>query len=118
VGLLEAMTVLAEDWDDVQRRLEPVQASRLRELVAEFTDESDPRVSSDTAEDIMDLLTQGLPVNHPVLRALMSPENRSSGNRGRVADSAWSRLAESLRARLENGPPGTSFADDDDDEGS
>lgn len=116
MSLLDAMAVLAEEWDDVQSHLESGQVSRLRELVAQFVDEGDPRASSDIAEDIMDLLAERLPITHPVLRALMSSENRFRGLAGREADRAWFQLAEPLRARLESGPPGTSFGDDDDDD--
>jgi hypothetical protein len=66
----------------------------------------------------MDLLSEGLPITHPVLRALMSSEDRSLGLAGPAADRAWYQLAGAFRARLENGPPGTSFGDDDDDAGS
>jgi hypothetical protein len=118
MGLLNAMTVLAEEWDDVQSKLDADQASRLRDLVAQFVAEGDPEASSNIAEDMMDLLTGGLPITHAVLRALASSEDRSRGLADPAADRAWFQLAAPLRARLASGPPGTSFGDDGDDGGS
>jgi hypothetical protein len=112
MGLLNAMITLAEEWDDVQASLEPAQASRLRDLVAQFANETDTRASAKTAERIMDLLVEWLPVTHSVLVALRDPESRSWSGTRQATDRPWVRLAESLRARL--GPPGTTFGDDDD----
>jgi hypothetical protein len=124
MGLLRAMAVLAEDWDDVLNRLDPGQARRLRALVAQFVDERDPSASSNLAEAIMDLLVQELPVTHPVVTALLDEDRLDRGLPGAAADRAWSRLAGPLRERLEpplpppprafRGPPGTSFGDEDD----
>jgi hypothetical protein len=125
MGLLNAMTTLAEDWDDVQGRLEPGQAGRLRELVAQFGNETDTRASAKIAERVMDLLVEWLPTTDPVLRALTDPESRSPGETVQATDRAWAQLARSLRTRLapsgplfneddESGPPGTTFGDDDD----
>lgn len=113
MGLLSAMTTLAEQWDDVLGSLEPGEASRLRHLAAKFAAEADPRTSAKIAERIMDLLVDALPVTHPVLRALADPESRSWPGTGQATDRAWARLAKLLRARV--GPPGTSFGDDRDD---
>jgi hypothetical protein len=133
MGLLRAMAVLARDWDDILDRLDPVQAGRLRILVAQFVDETDPSASSDLAEAIMDLLVQDLPVTHPVVTALLDEDRLHRGRPG-AADYAWSQLAGPLRERLEpppsafrgpsatmlddedfSGPPGTSLGDEDDD---
>jgi hypothetical protein len=121
MGLPEAMAVLAEDWDDVQHRLRPDQASRLRELTAQFAEERDPVVSANIAERIMDLLTEELPLSHPVLQALMAMRERFRGTAGPAADREWFQLAEALQVRLKPpassaGPPGTSFGDQDDDD--
>lgn len=112
MGLLSAMTTLAEQWDDVLGSLQPDEASRLRQLVCQFSDEADARASAKIAERVMDLLVDALPVTHPVLRALANPESRSRRGAGQATDRGWARLAESLRARV--GPPGTTFGDDDD----
>ena len=138
MSLLDAMTVLAQEWDDVQRRLGPAQALKLDELVAQFVDEDDPRTSSNIAEDIMDLLVEGLPVAHPVLQALAGPQDRFEDLSSPAADSAWLQLATLLLRRLKapappersgtdgagsadpsfgGGPPGTSIGDDSDDDG-
>jgi hypothetical protein len=113
MGLLSAMTTLAEQWDDVLGSLEPDEASRLRNLVAEFAYGTDPRTYAKIAERIMDLLVSALPVTSPVLRALADRQTRSRPGTGLATDHAWARLAKSLRARV--GPPGTSFGDDSDD---
>ena len=114
MGLLNAMATLAKEWDDVQRSLDPGQASRLRELVVQFANEADTQASAKIAERIMDLLVEWLPVTHPVLLALADPESRSWRGTGHAADRGWSQVAESLRARP--GPPGTTFGDDDESE--
>jgi hypothetical protein len=112
MGLLSAMTTLAEQWDEVLGSLGPGEASSLRQLVAQFANEADPRASAKIAERIMDLLVDVLPVTSPVLRALADPESRSWRGTGQPTDRAWARLAESLRARAR--PPGPSFGDDGD----
>lgn len=113
MGLLSAISTLADQWDEVLASLEPGEASRLRQLVAQFANEADPRASAKIAERIMDLLVDVLPVTSPVLRALADPESRSWRGTGHPSDLTWARLAKSLRARV--GPPGPSFGDDDDD---
>jgi hypothetical protein len=114
MGLLSAMTTLAEYWENLEDSLAPYQASRLRELVTQFANEADSRASAKIAERVMDLLVEWLPVTHPVLRALADPESRSWQGTGTETDRAWAQVAESLRAHL--GPPGTPFGDDDDSE--
>ncbi|HEX3923229.1 MAG TPA: hypothetical protein VHY31_13155, partial [Streptosporangiaceae bacterium] len=70
--------------------------------------------SANIAERIMDLLVDWLPFTHPVLRALMDPEDRDSRRNSQQADRAWFAVARTLRARLGPSPPGTTFGDDDD----
>lgn len=113
MGLLNAMAALAEEWDDVLSYLDTDQAARLRGLVARFVDESDPDASSETAEAIMNLLLDALPVTHPVLSALMISEDRFRGRYSPAADSAWLRLAGPLRLRLEavDSPGGSATAE-------
>lgn len=113
MGLLNAMAVLAEEWDDVLSHLDTDQAARLRGLVARFVDESDPDASSEISEAIMNLLLDGLPVTHPVLSALMISEDRFRGQDSLAADSAWLQLAGPLRLRLEavESPGGSATAE-------
>ena len=105
MGLLDAMAVLEEEWDDVLSYLEAGQVTRLRELVAQFVEEDDSAASADIAEHMMTLLLESLPVTHPVLRALVSPEDRLRDPRGLAGDQAWFRLAEPLKVRLEATKP-------------
>jgi hypothetical protein len=100
MGLVNAMAVLAEEWDDVLSHLDTGQTARLRGLVARFVDESDPDASSEISEAIMNLLLDALPVTHPVLSALMISEDRFRGQDSLAADSAWLQLAGPLRLRL------------------
>ena len=116
MGLLSAISALADQWDEVLGSLEPGEARRLRQLVVQFANEADPRASAKIAERIMDLLVDVLPVTSPVLRALADPESRSWRGTEQPADRAWAPLAKSLRARV--APPGTSFGDDNDDDGN
>lgn len=105
MSLLAAMTILAEDWDDVLNRLEPGQARRLRDLVAQFVGERNPSASSNLAEAIVDVLVEELPVTHPVVTALLDEDRLDKGLPGAAADRAWSRLAGLLRERLEAAGP-------------
>jgi hypothetical protein len=110
------MEALAREWNDVPSRLDDDQSGRLRDLVVRFVDESDLNVSGSIAEDIMDLLLEVLPTNHPVLIALQRPQDRLRDMSGRATDQAWRQVAESLRARLRRGSTrgdGTSGEADD-----
>jgi hypothetical protein len=100
MGMLSAIAVLAEEWDDVLGRLDADQVRRLRELVAQFVAELDSDRSSDLAERIMALLMEALPVSHPVLSALMTPVDRFQDVGSVAADRAWFQLAGPLQARL------------------
>jgi hypothetical protein len=100
MSLLNAMGLLAAQWDEVLGYLSPDQASALRGLVTRFVAEADSPASSDIAESIMTLLVEVLPVTHPVLGALMLPEERFRGQVPVVTDPAWPDLAASLRLRL------------------
>jgi hypothetical protein len=113
MGLPDAMAALAEEWDDVQRRLGSRQASRLRELTAQFVAERDSVASANIAERVMDLLIEELPLDHPVLRALAATQERF---RSPAADRAWFQLADALRERLEGTWPGTPVEDHSDED--
>jgi hypothetical protein len=101
MGLPEAMSALALEWDDVLSYLDTGQVSRLCEFVARFVAEGNTGPSGDIAEDIMQLLMEALPVSHPVLTALMSSTDRFRDQAALDADRAWFRLADPLRIRLD-----------------
>ena len=102
MGLRHALTVLAEQWEDVRDRLPPAEFDSVSELVDEFTREGDRVISEEIAEEIADLLRARLPRDHPVLAALRAREERLAPDPARRAAelAAWFRLAEPLRARL------------------
>lgn len=64
--LEDGLTALAANWEDVMSRLGPGRADEIRRLVAAL---GDPR-SATASADIADLLTEALPADHPVRRAL------------------------------------------------
>ncbi|HTT54717.1 MAG TPA: hypothetical protein VMH35_25265 [Streptosporangiaceae bacterium] len=100
MGLLNAMTLLAQEWDDVLSYLDPGQVGVLRDLTTQFVAERDADRSGDIAEQIMAMLTEALPVSHPVLTALLSPVDRFQATPGPAADRAWFGLTGPLQARL------------------
>src|ERR1039457_5092330 len=100
MGLLNAMTKLAEHWDDVLSYLDSGQVDLLRELVSQVVAERDADRSGDVAEQIMSLLADALPVSHPVVTALLSSMDRFQDTVGPTADRAWFGLAEPLQARM------------------
>ncbi|GLW61885.1 hypothetical protein Arub01_01290 [Actinomadura rubrobrunea] len=107
MGLRHALTVLAEQWDDIRDRLSAEDVAEVRALVEEFAREGDRAASEEIAEEIADLLRDLLPGDHPFLAALRGREERLAPDRARrAADlAAWFRLAEPLRARLVGADP-------------
>jgi hypothetical protein len=102
MGLRQALTVLAEQWDDIRGRLSSGEFGAVSELVDEFTREGDRVISEEIAEEIADLLRARLPKDHPFLAALRGPQERLAPDPARRAAelAAWFRLTEPLRARL------------------
>lgn len=106
MGLRRALTVLAEQWDDIRGRLSPQEFAELSSLVDEFTREGDRAVSEEIAEEIADLLRTRLPYSHPFIETLSEPVKRWAPAAARRAEelAAWFRLADPLRARLLGAP--------------
>jgi hypothetical protein len=102
MGLRQALTVLAEQWDDVRDRLSSEEFGAVSGLVDEFTREGDRVISEEIAEEIADLLRARLPNDHPFLVALRGHEERLAPDPARRAaePAAWFRLTEPLRARV------------------
>jgi len=105
MGLRHALTVLAEQWDDIRDRLPSAEFDTVSELVDEFTREGDRVISEEIAEEIADLLRARLPKDHPFLAALRGGEERLAPDPARRAAelTTWLRLTEPLRARLDGG---------------
>jgi hypothetical protein len=105
MGLRHALTVLAEQWDDIRARLPSGEFGTVSELVDEFTREGDRVVSEEIAEEIADLLRARLPKDHAFLAALRGREERLAPDPARRAAElgTWFRLTEPLRARLDGG---------------
>lgn len=114
MGLRQALTVLAEQWDDIRDRLPSGEFDTVSELVDELTREGDRVISEEIAEEIADLLRARLPKDHPFSAALRGHEERLAPDPGRRAADlvAWFRLTEPLRARLGDAVTPTATADE------
>ncbi|MGC5015451.1 hypothetical protein ACLQ2R_32225 [Streptosporangium sp. DT93] len=97
MGLRHALTVLAEQWDDVRSALSPEDFGELAALVEELVREGDPGVAEEVAEEVADLLRERLRADHPVLEALRERDERRAG--------AALLTPARLRTRLGLGPP-------------
>ncbi|MEU8147476.1 hypothetical protein [Nonomuraea sp. NPDC048901] len=106
MGLRGALTVLAEQWDDIHDRLSAQEFAKLSSLVDEFVREGDRAIAEEIAEDLADRLRKQLPHDHPFVEALSGPVERWAPTPARRAKdlAAWLRLADPLRARLVGGP--------------
>src|SRR4051812_33891315 len=106
MGLRQALTVLAEQWEDIRGRLSSGDFAAVSDLVDEFTREGDRVASEEIAEEIADLLRARLPKDHPFLTALRGREERLAPDPARRAAelATWFRLTEPLRARLDGSP--------------
>jgi hypothetical protein len=109
MGLRHALTVLAEQWDDIRERLSPGEFDEVQALVDEFTREGDRVMSEELAEEIADLLRTRLPRDHPFAAALRAREERLAPSPARRAAelAAWFSLAGPLRVRLGRPPEPT-----------
>ena len=85
----DAFEALREHWDDVISQLDPEAADELRRLVVELSGPDRTAV----ADRIVDILDQGLPVRHPVRRALVR------GDLSAPAVIDWDTLAAELLER-------------------
>lgn len=88
----DAFEALREHWDDVISQLDPEAADELRRLVVELSELSGPGRTA-AADRIVDILDQGLPVRHPVRRALVR------GDLSAPAVIDWDTLAADLLER-------------------
>ncbi|MEV4894482.1 hypothetical protein AB0K48_34365 [Nonomuraea sp. NPDC055795] len=102
MGLRSALTVLAEQWEEIRGRLPAAEFAEISDLVDEFTREGDQEVSEEIVEEIADLLRARLPHDHSFLSALTDRSERLAPNPERRAEhlADWLRLSEHLRVRL------------------
>jgi hypothetical protein len=75
VGLQQALTVLADEWDDIHARLPQQASERLTALTDDFTHEGDRNASEDIATKICLLLRMRLPADHHFVAELSAEDD-------------------------------------------
>ncbi|GAB3408145.1 hypothetical protein [Flindersiella endophytica] len=99
MALAEALLVLAERWDEVLAGLDSETSELLERHAAELVAAKSSAVAAPVADQLLDILAEHLPVDHPIFVAMYADQ----AVRFTSSKEAWPQIAAGLRRYLNVG---------------